>query len=208
MRGPRTRENPCTLDRDDEGARRCRHLGRREFVLAGGAAGLTALAGCMGEQPTPRPPDPVALGGTKQCEVCGMVIDEHPGPTGQIFYRDHTPSPHENPAWFDALQACLFPYYFEHERRGWRADGVYVTDYSVVDYEVRTVEGQQYITVATAPESFAAAGEVTFVARSDVHGAMGPDFHPFSVAGDAEAFADEYGGETMTMEDITPETLV
>jgi nitrous oxide reductase accessory protein NosL len=181
---------------------------RRRVLVAGGVAGVATLAGCeTGQTADGEPPDPLSLAGGKQCDVCGMVISEHPGPTGQIFYREHSPDQHDNPAWFDSLKACLFPYYFEHRRLDWTAAVVYVTDYSAVDYEVSDVEGQKYIEVATAAETFVDAEDAVFAVDSDVHGAMGPDFVPFSDGDDAEAFVREHGGRTLSFDEIAPETL-
>ena len=187
---------------------RNRQIGRREFILAGGTIGTILLSGCSGTGPSDgEPPNPVSLSGGKTCDVCGMVISEHPGPNGQIFYRDNGPETHDNPARFDSMKACLFPYYFEHERLDWTAEAVYVTDYSRIDYEVSVVESRKYIQTATGAETFANADDVVFVVESEVHGAMGPDFIPFSDEEDGASFADEFGGRIVAMDAITPETL-
>jgi copper chaperone NosL len=185
-----------------------RQIGRREFVLTGSTIGTALLSGCLGNQSTKvEPPDPASLSGGKECDVCGMVISEHPGPNGQVFYHENSPETHDNPARFDSLKACLFPYYFEHEQLDWTARAVYATDYSEVDYEISTVEGRKYIQTATGSDTFANADDLVFVVGSEVHGAMGPDFVPFSDESDGTAFADRFGGRTVTMADITPEML-
>ena len=71
-----------------------------------------------------------------------MIIQKHPGPVGQVFFRDNAPEGHDNPAYFDALKQCLFPYRLERENRGWSVTAQYVTDYSSVDYDV-TTEGDE-----------------------------------------------------------------
>lgn len=120
--------------------------GRRRFLEAIGSAGLAVVAGCTGRgDEITETPEPVSLGGSKQDDQGGMIIGEHFGPNGQIFYRDHEPAGHDNPAWFHTLAHGLFPYYFEHERRGWEAQAVYVTDYSRVDYTVTEAQGQTFI---------------------------------------------------------------
>ena len=186
-----------------------RRVGRREVLLGGAALGTGLLAGCSGGSETTdeAPPDPVSLGDTETCDVCGMVISEHPGPNGQIFYREAEPSSGGNPVRFDSPKACLFPYYFEHDRRGWTAEVVYVTDYSRVDYEITAVDGRRYIGTATAPSTFADARDTVFVVGSEVDGAMGPDFVPFSEASDAATFVDEFGGRTVARDDVTPSLL-
>jgi copper chaperone NosL len=181
---------------------------RRGFLFAGSVVGAGLLAGCSSQRKSDGgPPDPVSLAANVECDVCGMVISEHPGPNGQIFYRDNSPETHDNPARFDSLKACLFPYYFEHEQLDWTAEVVYVTNYSQVDYGISTVEGQKYIRTATGSDTFVNASEVVFVVESEVQGAMGPDFIPFSEESDGASFADEFGGQTVTMDDITPEML-
>ena len=136
-----------------------------------------------------------------------MVVSEHPGPNGQIFYREHTPEGHDDPAVFDSVRACLLPYYFDHEQSDWSAAAVYVTDYSAVEYDVSTVQGAPYIETFTASETFAAAADVVFVIESSVHGAMGPDFVPFSDTADADAFVEQYGGRTVTWDEMNPDLL-
>lgn len=196
-------DHPVTTEAGDH-----RRLGRRQFLLAGTALGTGFLAGCSGGQSTDvEPPSPVSLGASVECDVCGMVVAEHPGPNGQIFYRDEEPATHGNPARFDSTKACLFPYYFDHEQLGWKADVVYVTDYSRVDYEISTVQGQAYIETATGANTFADARDSVFVVGSEVHGAMGPDFIPFSEADDGAAFADEFGGQPVAFDDVTRELL-
>jgi nitrous oxide reductase accessory protein NosL len=181
------------------------HLTRRETLAVGGSFATLALAGCTsltgGETPAA-----VSLAGGLQCDNCGMVVEKHPGPNGQVFFTDESPEGHENPARFDALKQCLFPYMMEREQRGWTVEAVYVTDYSTVEYDV-SGDGeprQSYISSHVAPESFALAEDLHYVVKGDVRGAMGRDFVPFSVAADAEAFADEHDGRVVRYDDIGP----
>lgn len=197
----------CTHNQADDEPRP-RALTRRSVVGAGGVLVGAALAGCLGgSDGGGAPAAPVALAGGQQCDSCGMVIEKHPGPNGQIFYEEHTPEGHADPAVFDALKGCLFPYLFEHERRDWSASVVYVTDYSSVDYDLPEHDGTTYISSHTDSDSFAKARDLTYVVGSDVQGAMGPDFVPFSSEDDAQAFADEHGGDLVAYDDITPELV-
>lgn len=181
-------------------------LSRREALKAGGVVVGAALAGCLGGEPA-EAPDAIALDGRNQCEVCGMIIEDHPGPNGQIFYRDNSPETHDNPAWFDAVKACMMPYYFEHEKYGWEVAAAYVTDYSAVDWTLTDEHGQIYISTAVTADSFTDAETAVYVLGSEVNGAMGPDFIPFSDRADAESFAGEHGGELYTFDEIGPEQL-
>ena len=187
---------------------RWRPVGRRSILRTGGVAVATALAGCLGGGGGGgEVPSPTAIESGAQCDVCGMVIPNHPGPNGQLFYRDHRPQTHDNPAWFDSLKACFFPYYFEKDRLDWTLAVGYVTDYSAVDYDLQDSGGETYISSHTEPASFADATAVSYVVGSDVVGAMGPDFIPFSAAADADSFAAEHGGQVLPFEDIDPELL-
>lgn len=192
----------------DTGVRTAAGLGRRRFLGAIGSTGLAVLAGCTGraEQPI-ETPEPVSLAGGKQDDQGGMIIGEHFGPNGQIFYRDHEPAGHANPAWFHTLAHGLFPYYFEHERLGWEALAVYVTDYSRVDYTLADAGGQTFISSHVEPETFAAASAMQYVSGSDVHGGMGPELIPFGEPDDAQSFRSEHGGSLVAFDDITEEKL-
>lgn len=184
----------------------CPHTVRRRTFLAGAA--VAALAGCLsGATPTETaPPTPIALDGGEQCDGCGMVIADHPGPNGQLFYQDHAPEGHDNPAWFDSVKE-LFAYHFEKQRLDWEALVVYATDYSAVDYSLSTERGTTYLSSHTSADSFADATELVFLVGSDVHGAMGPDLIPFSVEADATALAADHGGEVVAFEDVDEGTL-
>ncbi|MFB6352582.1 MAG: nitrous oxide reductase accessory protein NosL [Halobacteriales archaeon] len=171
------------------------------------AAGVASLAGCLGGPTGDEPvPDPVALDGGKQCDVCGMVIADHPGPNGQIFYRDHAPEGHDNPAWFDSVKE-QFAYHFEKQRFDWEALVVYATDYSAVDYRLFTERDTTYISCHVEPGSFADAADLVYVVGSEVHGAMGPDLIPFGDRADATAFSGDHGGEVLAYDDIDASTL-
>lgn len=173
---------------------------RRDVILTGGAAAAAAVAGCLGGQATT--PDPVALTGGLQCDACGMIVEKHPGPDGQLFYRDERPEGHENPARFDSLKQCFFPYRLEHEQLGWSVAAAYVTDYSAVDFTVQTQGGTTIISSHPEADAFAPAPDLQYVVGSEVEGAMGPDFIPFSRRGDAESFAAEHDGDILAFDDI------
>lgn len=197
------RSNPFDAD-----GRTASGLDRRRFLEAVGATGLAVLAGCTGRADrATETPEPISLAGGKQDDQGGMTIGEHFGPNGQIFYRDHEPAGHPNPAWFHTLALGLFPYYFEHERLGWEAHVVYVTDYSRVDYTLADVGGQTFISSHLAPETFGTAPAMQYVAGSDVLGAMGPELIPFGDPADAESFRAEHGGARVAFDDITEERL-
>jgi nitrous oxide reductase accessory protein NosL len=182
-------------------------LDRRTVVLLGSLVCTSSLGGCLGAFPgqsgraTPTPAD---LSGHKLDDEGGMVIGNHGGPNGQIFYASNSPDGHDNPAWFHTLTFGLFPYYFEHKRAGWEATVIYVTDYSTVDYTISRGDGQKGISAPTAPETFGDATAMTYVIESEVSGGMGSALLPFSSSDDARTFVDDHGGQTIAFEEITP----
>lgn len=177
------------------------HVTRRTVLAAGTSGFALALAGCtsFSEGSTP---DPIALNAGQACDDCGMIIEKHPGPVGQAFFEDESPEGHDNPAHFDALKQCMFPYRIERENRGWTVAAQYVTDYSVVEYDVTTDGSESYIASYLTADTFAPAEDLYYVVESEVRGAMGPDFIPFSMESDATAFANEYGGTVVEYDDI------
>lgn len=175
-------------------------LSRRPLLRAGGALAGVAVAGCLGGRGPA--PEPVAVSGGLQCDVCGMIIEKHPGPNGQLFYREHDPEGHANPARFDSLKQCFFPYRLEHEQLGWSLAAAYVTDYSTVDFTLQAEGDTAFISSHPDAGAFAPAADLTYVVGSDVQGAMGPDFIPFSIRADAETFAASNGGDLVAYQDI------
>jgi nitrous oxide reductase accessory protein NosL len=173
----------------------------RRTVLLGGVTILGGLAGCgSGDSGAS---DPVTLTTDDSCEVCGMVIPNHPGPSTEIFYADQQPSGHDNPARFDSTWEA-FQYDFD---RDWTVEAFYVTDYSTVDWSVSQAGDDRLISTHPEASAFADAETVTFVVASGVVGAMGPDLIAFSERPDAESFRDEYGGSLSGFDDVTPETV-
>lgn len=209
---PAARRKPGDGRRDSDDTSVClgphrRPVGRRAVLATVATAAVGALAGCTGDESPESPPEPATVSAGMQCDVCGMVIADHPGPNGELFYANQQPGDHENPARFDSLRGCLFPYYFEHDTLGWEAVALYVTDYSTVDYTLSTADGETYISSHTAPGSFTDGREAFYVVGSGIQGAMGPDFISFSSRGDADAFATDHGGNVLSFDEIAPETL-
>jgi nitrous oxide reductase accessory protein NosL len=176
-------------------------VGRRH-VLGTVAATTAALAGCAGGSGgTEDAPAAVTLTDDDTCDVCGMVIPNHPGPSTEIFYADREPNGHANPARFDSTWEA---FEFDFAREGWTREAFYVTDYSAVDFEIRTDDGEKLISTHPEREAFVDAEAVTFVVDSEVVGAMGRDLIGFSDRSDAEAFQADHGGDLATFDDVTP----
>lgn len=174
----------------------------RRHVLAGTAT-LLALAGCQSSGDTA---EPVTIEDGDNCDQCGMVISDHPGPVGQTYYQDNTPTGHDDPARFCST-TCTYRHRFAREQEGWTPAATFLTDYSAVDYDVRTDGGATVLTHHLDASAFASTSALTVVANSDVQGAMGTALVPFGDSADAEAFTEEYGGQTLPAEDIQRELV-
>jgi copper chaperone NosL len=119
---------------------------RRTFLCTSVTVGFGSLAGCLGSGGGTDAPDPVDLSGTKFDYQGGMEIGAHGGPNSQVFYQSKQPQPvagdasgseeNENLAWFHTLVFGLFPYHFARQAQGWEPAVIYVTDYSVVDWDL------------------------------------------------------------------------
>lgn len=177
---------------------------RRRVLGAAGAVGVAAFAGCAGGSGAA--PSPVTVDPEATCDVCGMVVAAHPGPSSEVFYAENRPAGHANPARFDSTWEA-YRFHFARRDRGWTAAAFYVTDHSSVDYRLFTDDGDVLVSTHPEAEAFVAAGEVTYVVDSEVKGAMGRDLIGFSDRADAAAFRAEHGGRLATHDEVTPATV-
>lgn len=165
---------------------------RRSVVAAGGGLAAAALAGCLGGSTADTEvPPPVSLDAGQACDECGMIIQDYPGPTGQVYFES-LPADRDGPAWF-CSGICAYSYRFDRVAEGATPVGTYLTDYSPIEYDLSN-DDDPFISAALAADTFALEAELFVVAGSDVRGAMGPDVIPFSVREDAASFASAHGG--------------
>ncbi|AUG49028.1 nitrous oxide reductase accessory protein NosL [Haloarcula taiwanensis] len=176
---------------------------RRCFLAGAGTVAVVSLSGCLG---TSEEMDPVSIESGQNCDQCGMVIDQHPGPAGQTYYQNNSPEGHDPPARFCST-TCTYRHRFAKEQSGWTPAETFLTDYSTRDYETQTDGGKTIISRHLGREAFASTERLTVVANSEVEGAMGTAIVPFSDSGDAESFAEEHGGQTLPAEEISRELV-
>ena len=179
------------------------HASRRRVLAGVGAVATAALAGCLGDEDgDDGPSEPIALDEGKECDVCGMVIADHFGPAGQVFYDEH-PDGRDGPGRFDSVTE-LVTTLEEATMRGAEVRAVFVTDYSGVEYDLREVDGRTYISTHAAAEDFADATDLHYVAECGVEGAMGSDYLPFADREEAESFASDHDGAVQEWADVDP----
>ncbi|KKF39527.1 NosL [Halorubrum saccharovorum] len=176
----------------------------RRHLLAGVGAGLSlAAAGCLGDESASI--TPVSLDGERACDQCGMIVEDHPGPVGQLHFEDDEPEG-GRPGQF-CSSVCTYTYRFDAEDEGRTPLATFLTDYSLVDQEVFEEGSDTMFSSHVESEAFSRTTDLTVVARSEVIGSMGPDLIPFGDDGDVESFVEEYGGEPMSAEDVDRGTL-
>lgn len=110
------------------------------------------------------------------CHVCGMLINEHPGPKGEAFLDRQG----------EALKFCstmdLFTFLKQPENET-RLSHAYVHDVTAAPW------------ATPDDEAFVRASEAWYVVGHDRRGAMGHTLASFAERADAEAFRDEHGGK-------------
>lgn len=154
---------------------------------------LFLLAGCTGGEEAATPVSPQEPDRSAACKVCGMTVVDYPGPKAQIFLKGE-----EKPAHFCSTRD-FFGYILEEDSpQAHRIRAMYVQDMGVTDWE-KPHEGE----TAWIP-----AKEALYVVGSDRGGAMGPTLASFASEKDAQAFADEHGGELMRFGEIDQELVV
>lgn len=180
---------------------------RRGFLATSAlsVASVSAVSGCLGGTRTEH--EPVGLDDGSTCDMCGMVIEDHPGPVAQTFYAGDVPDDSDEPAKFCSV-SDMYRYHFE-EVQGSNDDVVpviarFVTDYSSVDY---TVDDEGYISSHPEREAFAHTDDVLYAVDTGVLGAMGSALVPFSSTDEATEFAEERGGETLQPGSVTADIL-
>ena len=177
---------------------------RRTVLASVFAVGSVAVAGCLGGDDGAAV-DPVSLDGERSCDQCGMIVEDHPGPVGQIHFADDGPEG-GRPAGF-CSSTCTYRYRFDEVDAGRDPLVTFLTDYSLVEQEVFEEGDDVLFSSHVESSAFARSESLTVVAGSDVAGAMGPELIPFSADDDVESFRESYGGQAIDAEDIDREVI-
>ncbi|MDQ2049990.1 NosD domain-containing protein [Natronolimnohabitans sp. A-GB9] len=161
-------------------------------VVVLGSAGLFVVEGGTG------PPDPVSFDDTVQVgltvEATGEVGGDVELPRAQVFY-----SQYEYVVGYYGVETFAEDQRQpEHEQRFGHPLAIYVTDYSDTGVEL-TDEGHP--TTDSQPE-WTDAETAWYVIGSDAETPAGDTAVPFTDRDDADAFADEYGGDVHGWETV------
>lgn len=152
----------------------------RRLAAVAITSGLLLMAGC-GE---PIKPDAQEITVGTACSLDGMLLADYPGPKAQIHYDQGDPD-----FFCDTVE--MFATYIQPEEQK-RVTALYVQDMGQADWN--KPQGH-WIDAKTA----------IYVAYSRRAGSMGPTLASFTKEEDARTFAQQYGGEILKFDQITPE---
>ncbi|CAP44694.1 nitrous oxide reductase accessory protein NosL [Bordetella petrii] len=152
---------------------------------------LVGLAACGGdERQAAAPPSPQAITTEAVGHYCGMALDEHTGPKGQIFLEGQ-----DTPVWFSAIKQVFAYTVLPEEPKSIRA--IYVNDMAGAE------RGQ-----GPDPAAWIDARQAYYVIESRYIGGMGAeDAMPFGQRAQAEAFAQTHGGRVAAFQEV-PESYI
>ena len=135
----------------------------------------------------------VAIETSDECHLCGMLISNFAGPKGELFRKGITQADGNVVKKFCSTRDLL-SYYLDPENKR-NVTSILVHDMSKMPWG--SLNDQHFIDARTA----------WFVINSSKKGAMGKTLASFSRKQDAQAFAVEFGGETLDFNAINLRSL-
>ncbi len=150
---------------------------------------LVLLPAC-GEDRTAETPEPRELTRAAIGHYCNMIVEDHPGPKGQIFLSDK-----EDPIWFSSVRDTIAFTLLPEEAKNIAA--IYVNDMGRASW--------------AAPEAgtWIDAKAAWYVIGSGRRGGMGaPETVPFAERSAAESFVAEHGGTVVAFADISADAVL
>ncbi|MFD4838607.1 nitrous oxide reductase accessory protein NosL [Achromobacter sp. NPDC058515] len=151
---------------------------------------LLALAACGNDDPRAGIPAPQAVTAEAVGHYCGMALQDHAGPKGQIFVKGRPA-----PVWFSSIKQVFAYTLLPEEPKG--ISIIYVNDMAAAGPDG-----------AADPASWIDAKQAFYVIGGGFIGGMGAeDAMPFSDRTRALAFAQAHGGRVVSFPDM-PEDYV
>jgi len=131
----------------------------------------------------------VQIESSDECHLCGMLISQFDGPKGELYQKGNV----------KVQKFCstrdLLSYYLDPENKR-KISQIFVHDMSKMPWG------------KTNDNYFIDAKKAWFVAGANKTGAMGKTLASFSEKKDAQAFADEFGGNVLSLQQITLSMLL
>jgi copper chaperone NosL len=162
----------------------------RPSTLRRAALAAMLLLPACGEDRQAEVPLPKELTRTATGYYCNMIVQDHPGPKGQIFLSDES-----DPIWFSSVRDTIAFTRLPEEAKNIAV--IYVNDMSRASWQAP--EAETWIEIEKA----------WYVIGSDRRGGMGaPETVPFSERAAAEAFAVRHGGKVVAFADIPADAVL
>lgn len=148
------------------------------------------LGACSEDTPVERP-EPQALTRDVIGYFCGMIVADHEGPKGQVILQNRSEA-----LWFSSVRDTL-----AYTRLPEEVDpvaAIYVSDIS-------RAQSWEH----PGAEAWVEIHDAVYVVGSARRGGMGaPEVAPFSDRSDAEKFAEEFGGQILTLDEVPYDALL
>lgn len=141
------------------------------------------IQGCSKNVEVTEVHEAVIIHNGEECDLCGMLINQFPGPKGQLFERGGS-----DPKRFCSTRD-LFAYALQPEHQH-RVKQIYVHDVASAPWDKQG--DAKYIDAASA----------YFVVGHNLNGAMGPTLASFATKDAAESFSRKHNGEVMRFDEI------
>ncbi|PKG81560.1 nitrous oxide reductase accessory protein NosL [Colwellia sp. 75C3] len=133
----------------------------------------------------------VAMESSDECHLCGMLITNFDGPKGEVFRKEQGDKVFKFCSTRD-----MFSYYLDPENTR-NVSQILVHDMSKMPWGSDSIDDKYFIDAKVA----------WYVVGSEKTGAMGKTLASFSLATDAKAFADEFGGKVLNFKDVNQDSL-
>ena len=151
----------------------------RIFLLC---ASIIVFSACKQADKTDLDTAPAAISGDDECALDGMIVANYPGPKAQIRYRQ------DGKIEFFCETKELFHVYVEPGMEA-KVAALYVQDTAAIDWKKPV-------------DNWIEAQGAFYVVGASLNGSMGPTYAPFKNRADAAAFIKQYGGKTMTFNEV------
>ncbi len=151
---------------------------------------LLLLPACSNKQDTEAVHPPVAIASGDECHLCGMLIQNFPGPKGEMYLRGQQ----------QALKFCstreLFTYLLQPDTKAIVKE-VYVHDMGKTDWQHPDYSAQAFVD----------ARKAYYVINHPLKGSMGHTLASFAEREAANKFIKQHGGKLIRFDDITLDML-
>ncbi len=146
------------------------------------------ISACSERESTQHTQLPVAITDADECHVCGMIINNFPGPKGEAYVRGRL-----TPLKFCSTRE-LFAYLLQPESRT-VTGSVYVHDMATTSW------------THPVDNNFIDARNAWYVVDHPQRGAMGATLAAFKSQQDAKTFTLQHGGRVLGFDDINLELI-